>query len=250
MIDPRDPSNDSFRHEGEWKSRQMEKLAAKALEKPSDFGWWGREEMFDSWGWAGIDKHRDSTILELSNFEIIYQDLKSKFPDDVDQVRIGHWAVGHCDRTIIRVLIDPENGPVDSNITQAFWEAMDWHNHLLDYPIASDEHYDQMTYDASITFISDHMPSMIGYSVSRKDASEAIYEHLVYDMNVMIEIDADYYPSDIDMTMAAYNLGYIDSTYKEEWDEFVAECGLAAINWDEPNAVHKVDLNQLELPFE
>lgn len=250
MIDVNGYRNDFYDPRYDKRSEVVEKLAAQALEKPSDFGWWGREEMFETWGWAGVDKHRDSTILELSNFEIVYEDLKSKFPDDVEQVRIGHWAVGHCDRTIVRILIDPDNGILSDNITEAFKEAMDWHFYLLDYPVANDTHYSEMSYEASIEFIANHMPSMIGYEVSRTEAAVAMYEQLVYDMNVMIEMDDDYYPSDHDMIIAAYNLGFIDPDYREEWEEFVAENSLAAINWDEPNATHKVDPNQLKLPFE
>lgn len=46
------------------------RCAKDALEKPEDFGYWGNDQMFNTWGFCGIDKNRDSKILEESNFEV------------------------------------------------------------------------------------------------------------------------------------------------------------------------------------
>ena len=33
---------------------ELTKLAEMAMEKPEDFGWWGDEEMFVTWGWQEL----------------------------------------------------------------------------------------------------------------------------------------------------------------------------------------------------
>ena len=42
-------------------------MAKRSLEKPEDFGYWGNADMFNTWGWAGIDYHRDSGVLDRAN---------------------------------------------------------------------------------------------------------------------------------------------------------------------------------------
>ena len=39
------------------------KCAKDGLQKPEDFGYWGSEDMFKTWGFCGVDKNRDSDLL-------------------------------------------------------------------------------------------------------------------------------------------------------------------------------------------
>lgn len=212
----------------EYKGFGLPKLAEMSLEKPSDFGWWGNDDMFHTWGWAGIDMHRDSSILDQSNFAVITQDLIEKFPDDFKIVGVGHWAVGHADRLTVRVLIDENNGFDESNITDAFKAAIEWLNELDDYPIANEEHYSEMEYLESIEFIMQYLPPF----VQRVDGGECeIYSWLV-DRGEYISPDAQVYPSEEDLVKAAYWLGYIDRDYQEEWDDACIAYRLPAINWE------------------
>ena len=48
----------------------LEKYAKQATTKPEDFGYWGSEDMFKTWGFTNIDQSRDSDILTKSNFKI------------------------------------------------------------------------------------------------------------------------------------------------------------------------------------
>lgn len=84
-------------------------LAKKSTTYPSDFGWYGRQDMFITWGWAGVDMHRDSNILDTSNFNSVIETLKEEFEGDefdenFDVVGLRHWAVGHADRLTVRVV--------------------------------------------------------------------------------------------------------------------------------------------------
>ena len=58
------------------------KCAKDGLQKPEDFGYWGSSDMFKTWGFCGVDKNRDSNLLEISNFDIITKDLMTTFPLD------------------------------------------------------------------------------------------------------------------------------------------------------------------------
>ena len=80
------------------------KCAKDGLQKPEDFGYWGSEDMFKTWGFCGVDKNRDSDLLEISNFDFITKDLISKFPNDFKIENYSHWMVGNVDRLVCRIL--------------------------------------------------------------------------------------------------------------------------------------------------
>lgn len=115
------------------------KCAGDAIEKPEDFGYWGPEDTFVTWGFCGFNKHRDSETIERSNFRVISEDLMEKYPNDFRIETYSHWAVGSVDRLLCRVLKDKEPGIVIDNITEAFKAAMVWQDKLQEYPIADEE---------------------------------------------------------------------------------------------------------------
>jgi len=118
--------------------------AGEALKKPEDFYYNGPEDMFKTWGYCGIDKHRDSTAIDVSNFEVISKDLITNYPDDFRVETYTHWLVGSVDRLVCRVLKNESMGLVGWNITDAFISAMCWKNELKDYPIADEDNYEQL----------------------------------------------------------------------------------------------------------
>jgi hypothetical protein len=206
------------------------KLAEMAMEKPSDFGWWGRDEMFESWGFSGINKHRDSDLLQISNFDFITQDLISKFPDDFEIVGMGHWAVGHVDQLIVKILKDEDGDIEESNITKAFKEAMRWVDNLSVYPIASDEHYSELVSEKVFEYAKQILPEEI-YVYEDTDVTVAEIlsvleqsEYYDYDNTV---------PDEDDMRKVAYRYRWCDYEYKDFWDEFAEENGLPTIMWDD-----------------
>ena len=91
--------------------------------------------------WSGVDigpvgRHRDSEALDNSNFEVIYEDLKTRFPDSVDVVHFGHWAVGWVEE----IAYDPGNADLVAAIEE-------WREKLDNYPVADEEHYSQLEWD-------------------------------------------------------------------------------------------------------
>jgi len=110
-----------------YKGLTLVELAQQALQKPEDFGWWGGDEMFDTWGWSGIDVHNASDSVQIVNFDLIKKDLMEKFPDDFEVVGLRHWAVGHVDRLTCRILKNSisHDSITDDDITDAFKAAMD-----------------------------------------------------------------------------------------------------------------------------
>lgn len=213
-------------------------LANESLKKPEDFGWWGDGDMFVTWGWAGVDKHRDSGYLELSNFDVISRDLMERFPNDFKTVGIGHWAVGHADRLIVRVIEDENLGCVEDNITPAYHAAMEWLGWLEDYPIADESHYSDLCYGEFVALIRMFMPDMVRYVNDNLDETvaeiieellhnEHIYGYIEYydEQNINISLD--------DIVHAAFRLKLIDPDYKDEWDEYCEKKSWPIIDWDD-----------------
>ena len=221
---------------------ELTKLAEMAMEKPEDFGWWGDEEMFVTWGWAGVDVHRDSNILDQSNFEVITKDLMEKYPDDFKIVGLGHWAVGHVDRLTVRILKDANAGFVEENITNAFEEAMVWVDWIRDNVIADETHYYELESEHKIRYINEFIDPMVAHGVN--DAEEILSwmeEHDVY-----FSPDADQYPNPNDMILAAYHLKMIDPEYQDEWDEWCDMMELRRPEWEVENFGKPMD-GQLSL---
>jgi len=114
--------------------------AKQALEKPSDFGYWGSEDMFVTWGFSGINKTSMSEAMELSNFEVISNSLISEFPIYFKIETYSHWAAGQATQLVCKVL--HRKGEItDDNITDAFKKVMEWHEKLAGYPVADEGDY-------------------------------------------------------------------------------------------------------------
>ena len=127
------------------------KRARQALTYPPDFGWWGREEMFHSWGWAGHDYIVNSgDLLNESNWFVISAELQERYPDDFEVVGVNHWAVGPMDRLTVRILIDPDGKIEWDNITDAFKASMEWVDELEVYPVADESDFSEREYEQQI----------------------------------------------------------------------------------------------------
>ena len=83
--------------------KNIEKYAKQATKRPDDFGYWGSDDMFNTWGFTNIDQNRDSDVLERANFKYITEELMAIFPDDYRIETYNHWAVGSVDRLVCRV---------------------------------------------------------------------------------------------------------------------------------------------------
>jgi hypothetical protein len=238
------------RVEIEYKGFNLVQLAEMALEKPEDFGWWGKDEMFDTWGWAGIDKSLASDVLQECNFNVITDDLISRFPEDFEIVGLKHWAVGHVDRLTVRILKN-SGEIVDDNITEAFKECIDWLINLDDYPVADEAKFD----DHCFQYVFDMLVNDIPEEVYIKESKEAtayliINELLSYDSDVYIDItglalDNMSISEDV-IRYAAYDLDLCWIEHRDFWDEWTYEQGLPPIVWGVNFGVNEPNLRKLE----
>lgn len=110
--------------------------------------------------WAiTFSKHRDSDVLERTNFEVISTDLQKHFPEDTDIERFSHWAVGWIEYLVVRML------DKQGEVTPAGVAAVDWQAALANYPVADDEAF-------SAAEMEDVLETLqFNYSLSEEEAS-------------------------------------------------------------------------------
>ncbi len=116
-----------------------ENAVAQSAQIP-DFAYFGDLPIGETWAFT-FSRHRDSGILDVSNFETIREDVEDRFADDCEVVHCSHWAVGWIDHLAVRML-DGSGTP-----TEAAGLLQEWQRHLEDYPVASDEDYSQREHD-------------------------------------------------------------------------------------------------------
>jgi len=194
-------------------SDNLIRCASDGLQKPSDFGYWGPDDMFETWGYCGIDKNRDSSILDISNFDYISKELMGEFPDDFRIEYYNHWAVGNVTRLVCRIL--HRKGVVeDKNITDAFRKAMKWLDDLADYLIADESDY----FDKQHLRRIEDLPYVdVVKMINQTDTNWAA------DIICQMETNGGYwdaeteYPDDNQLLMAAYELRLWNAEYHQEW---------------------------------
>ena len=199
-------------------------MAKRSLERPDDFGYWGNADMFNTWGWAGIDYHRDSGILDHANYQAFHRDIVPDYIHHFESERMNHWAVGWVERTLVKVLHNEEDGAIFDNITEAFCETVAVLDNLHEYPVLDDELYCEMEWQKNISILEEVSPPM----VSREDPKwvEKLLGELL-DMNVEMVPDADCYPDIEEIAEAAYNLNLVSKQHEEEWMEFCFDHNMA-----------------------
>jgi hypothetical protein len=219
------------------------KLASMALERPQEFGYWGFGDMFKTWGFTGHDKSRDSNLMDLSNFNVISQDLIDQFPEDYRIETYKHWAVGSVDRLVCRILLDEDKGCVEDNITNAFKLAVKWHIALIDYPIADENNYQEAIYRECISVL-ENMEDYLLLVIDQTQEGwvEKIYHTLTDELNFEFYPHWDLYPDDNKILEAALKSGLCNPDRWGEWYEWCDEQG-----FDRPIWPVKEDPNQLKL---
>lgn len=126
----------------------MMEAAREALTHPPDSAF-SNDDLFVTWGLT-VSMHRDSDLVDVSNFERIHEDMQRVFPADVYVTHAGHWAVGWIDQLTVRVLepwADPDNYTA-RDITRAFRVITSVATHLREqYPLYDESDYSQREYE-------------------------------------------------------------------------------------------------------
>lgn len=130
----------------------------RMLQSP-DVAYSGDLPLGETWALT-FGHHRDSDLLEESNWDTILKDLEERFPSDVEAVRFGHWGVGWVEELAVRVL--GKNG----RVTKAALAALEWKGKLENYPVADEEDYSRREYKETIENIKNEG------GVTEKEAGE------------------------------------------------------------------------------
>ncbi len=132
---------------------EITKLIKQAIKRPSDFGYSGDLDLFNTWALGPVIEHRDSGLLDQSNSAAIQAELE-KHPEFNDQWEIthcGHWAVGWVDHLSYKV-IENRRAVLHTTVTKIAPVALfirDLYEQLDDYPILNEDDYSQREYDAT-----------------------------------------------------------------------------------------------------
>ena len=211
-------------------SENILKCAKDGLQKPEDFGYWGSDDMFKTWGFCGVDKNRDSDLLEISNFEVITKDLMTKFPLDFRIENYSHWLVGNVDRLVCRILkheipfIDEVN---QEDITIAFRAAMEWLDKLRDYPVADEGDYSDKQYQQGIEEIIEWDKENPGIIYKDNLNIENWADRIWYELgNDGYSFEDNYFPSDEVIYKVIYKLGLQNKEQYNKWVEFCEKYNL------------------------
>ncbi len=139
---------------------------SERTERPRDFAYFGDLE-FSHWA-SCFGVHRDSDALERSNWQVISEDLTSRYPDDVQPESYNHWAVGWVETLRIRVYGNHPNRLGVPIFSTAIHAAYDWAERLDSYPVADEEHYSQLEWDEFMDYVESES-SLWPDSIDRPD---------------------------------------------------------------------------------
>lgn len=225
--------------------KNIEKYAAQSIVKPDDFGYWGDDEMFNTWGFCKIDKNLSSDLLEISNFETISSHLILKFPNDFRIETYKHWVVGSVDRLCCRTyeVIDGKK-----KISEAFYAVMEILDSLEDYPVYDEGDLSDRQYEDAIETIKDY--SYFDQLVYKDNLNLSpwyvrIYDELFNKLNcyAIEEVTNEQF------MQAIYNLELCSEESFEIWNKWCDDTNQKRFDFS-PNRLSRFNPNQLELEFE
>lgn len=192
--------------------------AKSALKRPSDYGYYGDLDMFNTWGFVK-GMHRDSDLLELSNFDVWVKEME-EFDEEAEQWNIvgsSHWAVGWT-RTIAVQVLKEEGEVTEENITDIFRLAVELKESEEHYAILDEDDFSMREYDAVLDSIRQEAPSFI----KQEEGWEGEIYSWLTDKGNYAE-PPDYWYDETSIVEAAYDLGMIDPEYEDEWKEWFEE---------------------------
>ena len=163
-----------------------------------DFCYWGILDLGTTWAFT-FSKNRDSSLAEISNFDVIHADLLEMFPDDVELVHASHWACGWIDHLAVRMLLDT------TELTGAAERIFEWTTQLEEYPVADDLDLGRREHEAAL----ERLPLYIKGKL-RDYAPDDWRQQVLARMNYTEVLDDFSLRFSHDPTVVATELGFID----------------------------------------
>jgi len=149
-------------------------IALQVLERPPDFGWFGDEDMFETWGLTMSNAINSDDLINESNFDVACMRLEQNFGTAQEQygpnieiIGIKHWAVGSLDQIAVRVvkedsdychhIDDRDFKDVDliteKDLTQEFLEIVDMMEDIEVYPLLDEDHHSELEHYRTVEYI-------------------------------------------------------------------------------------------------
>lgn len=203
------------RNEGiEFRSRlenEYNEALKKAHNRPSDFGFSGRDEIFDTWTLGPVLEHRDSDILDQSNSFAIQKALTDhpEFNGQWEINHCGHWTVGWVDhlsyKTVVVTKVLHTEIKRESDISKFITEL---YEQIERYPILDEQDYSEREYESVLWSIRDSAEWFAKqYDIELPDNYE--YDlYRWYDDNGE-DMFEDFYPDDNVIEKAMKELGWL-----------------------------------------
>lgn len=174
-------------------------LAESAEAYKHDAAYWGSTPLGTSWAYV-YGTNRDADILGESNWQAVQKILTSEgfvegAPEDGADwrtERAGHWAVGWVEYLAVKVLIDPDKGVEDGNLSPVFLRWLEVKDDLDSYPVLDEEDYSEREHKETISNLEWEITYRQGQGkCPQYVTAEALYSAL-YEDDVMPEDARDY----------------------------------------------------------
>jgi hypothetical protein len=155
--------------------KNLAEYASQLQERPQDYAGAIDDWMDEGYSNSVLSQHRDSDVLQRSNYEVISRDLLDRFPDDVRTTVSNHWAVGWVESLHVRIYkesinleeIEPGKFYGHDSYTDAFIAAMEWKEKLDDYPVADEEDWSRREYEELIEYLEQEVGSEHAEALAR-----------------------------------------------------------------------------------
>ena len=103
-------------------------------------GWnlwqWAHDREWSGVGIGPVGQHRDSDSLSKSNFQVILNDLRTRFGNDVDDASYGLFAFGW----IAEITYNVGNADLVAAVQE-------WREKLENYPVADEDHFYELEWE-------------------------------------------------------------------------------------------------------
>jgi len=207
----------------------IEEALAEALTPPENY--WGSITDLVEQGWAQVwGRHRDSDLLEVSNYEYVLTFLNEKYEVNEDFTVEGssHWAVGWTDQILVRALrcncpvydehgltnepepcfaygnvaIDNENirewwhcinCGEEATVTEVFEDMFNFAERVQDYPLLDEEDFSRREHEEFFDWIEQELH----YACGQANLSDEEIDRVTPD-EVVTELYNNYSVSNVD----------------------------------------------------